>query len=802
VYTITFDETSNFEALIDEHESDIPAMLCGFVYNDKSEKLCYQNGEPVEPERARITEYYKAVCRSAKTVFPRDLHYNTYKKDEEKDEYEDNKKQVSATKAEISETIGEFIMKGTYKKKPLLYIDKKRNIVTENDGTKLPRKGNYQLVTVLRTPESSAESTGNALQRDDIASNLYLNMIEEFIKKSLFYNLNITDDLPVITFNLPTRTLSGSKVQDEENYDKYGYGSYKARDQKRINITDSSHYHALITQCSKYRPIEVKELHVNNSYYPLTASEIAPKQEYLYLADSLCACLSFHVRKPQDLDIITRMNKYNNPKRNLFFYYQGTNDCYDQAVDAFLKQDIFATLGAVYDGERILNTTTKEYHKKKYFSIIEKKLLKTATTENLHQAIEKLSNYRFADNLDQRKLLALLKKMEELIQTAEIDKQHQFILADTGITAYTHIGDPKKAEEYYHRCMELKDTVGADDIQRVEIRYITTLNDMLRFKQARNQALGIFGIQLEDSPKAAEPKKGLIRKALAKLFPNTQDNNIEEPESEKDQVLNQLPESVSKPNMFRALSSLGQTYAFMNDSLADDCFLKAINDIDNLQNRNITESYFLHYLIESNRKEDYKTYAADYFNGITDLNEQLEYLIREGSKSREQGPKFSLGYALYVYIKAFYVFYKDDLQNIAVTRKLVNIRRTICSLIKNGPQFMNGHPWELIFKYAAMLVPYAYFENGEAVRSDNKQLAKAAVGPQPGFIIEKIMEYGDIEILAQGIDKSWRAHMNSRINKLWSSLVLNGAIIQDETKQISTEEKLQELKTLFTYMYH
>ena len=96
------------------------------------------------------------------------------------------------TKEEIEQTLGEFIKKGTYRGQELLFSDGNNNIV-ENGGTALHRDGTYQIVCILKTPGASAELIENDVQRDDIASNLYLNMVQEYIKKGVFYNLNITE---------------------------------------------------------------------------------------------------------------------------------------------------------------------------------------------------------------------------------------------------------------------------------------------------------------------------------------------------------------------------------------------------------------------------------------------------------------------------------------------------------------------------------------------------------------------------------------------------------------------------------
>ena len=59
-------------------------MLAGVIYNDTSEIGYKKGGKIIDSERERIILYYKAVCESAGTTFPKDLHSNGFNRIEER----------------------------------------------------------------------------------------------------------------------------------------------------------------------------------------------------------------------------------------------------------------------------------------------------------------------------------------------------------------------------------------------------------------------------------------------------------------------------------------------------------------------------------------------------------------------------------------------------------------------------------------------------------------------------------------------------------------------------------------------
>jgi len=793
MYTIAYDETSNFEVLRTGVHTEEPAMIAGVLFKDTSSTVYKKNNKVTEPERERVIRYYEEVCKKVGTAFPWDLHVNYD---------QSNNQNVKKTKEEVTRTIGEFLKYGTYRGKELLFADEEHNIV-EKGGSPLKREGTYSIIAVMHTDSPVSDAHENILRRDDIASNLYSNMVQEYLKKSIFLNLAIEEERPVVTFNIPSRHLKKSDVEGQENYNHAGYGTHKitktdGKETHLFVVIDSGYIRALINELDNFRKIELKDLNVKSiNYNPNQAL----KQAYLYLSDSVCTVLSFKNSKPYDKDIRKRMNSINHPQNNMFFYYEGLDDHYDKAVEAMLNGDIFTALSELYDGRYLSSPEVKEYYRKKWYSLIEKKILKMLDGKALKDAIEALDRYRYSDNLVQKKLLYIHSFLEKAGEKVDLEDRYKFKLADIGISAYTHIGDPLMAEHYYKKCGEYEDAVDHDEAERIRIRYITTLNDFLMFEIARDYALDLLGINIKRQPEEPEKKRNFVKRAVEKLL--TGAGKKAKQSSETEQLLRQMPEKVTRPNMYKALSSLGQTYAFLNDPLAEYCFLKSIQDIKYAPDSSITQSFLLHRYIECGDEENYSKCASDYFAGRQSLNDQLTYLIEEGSKSREESPRFSLGYAMFVFIKAYYKFYKDIPENRELTKKLVYIEETIGSIVSNGKNLMKDHPWEIIYKYSAMLARDIDDENASHAVSKNKKSAKTAVGSHPGNIIRRVLDFGDIELLSQELHSDSKLQKYHRsINALWSDLYKDGLFLQRNPEDTTVEEKLVDLKHLFTYMYH
>ena len=138
-------------------------------------------------------------------------------------------------------------------------------------------------------------------------------------------------------------------------------------------------------------------------------------------------------------------------------------------------------------------------------------------------------------------------------------------------------------------------------------------------------------------------------------------------------------------------------------------------------------------LIEQGNKEEYKKNVKEYFGEET-LKEQLMNI----SSVDDNSSKFKL----YVYMKALYVFYVDDLK-IHSPKLLKELLKKFEGIKNISSKRNQDHPWEMIFKYAAfccLKVGNKEF-NDKAVEYIN-DAKKINVN---GEIIQKIIDEIDIQ---------------------------------------------------------
>ncbi len=253
-------------------------------------------------------------------------------------------------------------------------------------------------------------------------------------------------------------------------------------------------------------------------------------------------------------------------------------------------------------------------------------------------------------------------------------------------------------------------------------------------------------------------------------------------------------------------STLGQTYAFLNNPLAETYFKDALDALyrEDLNEQEpdyfITASYLLQWYVEQKNKTEYEKLARLFFGGYDSLLEQLEYLLEKGKKDREMNTVSSYpAYALFIYIKAFYMFYKEDIENHIVLTKLTHIDETVDEFVDR----LTGHPWEIIFKYAALLEEY-----DKTVKAGTN-IKKAASAVRPIGVIDLVVRYGELEYresrIAHGhVNKQSRdSFEKNHIIPLWNKIKDMPEIPAFWTeKDGDIEYKREQLRKMFTYMYH
>lgn len=209
--TLAYDETTGFEAI--DRDDAQPVMIAGVVYKNGNEKKYKgNNNTKIEPERARIVAYLRAVCNTSHADFPRDLHSGNR-----------NENKVRIVKQELKRTLPTFFKKGTYINKDnieedLIYAAPNGRITEVKNNKPILRQGRYQIIAVYKSEHGKimSEDTGLDLQSNDVASNLYLNMAEDIIRKGVFLNPYLFGNNEEVVFDLPTRVISKPKKRMEK----------------------------------------------------------------------------------------------------------------------------------------------------------------------------------------------------------------------------------------------------------------------------------------------------------------------------------------------------------------------------------------------------------------------------------------------------------------------------------------------------------------------------------------------------------------------------------------------------------
>ena len=306
--TLAYDETTGFESIDKDNTSAI--MLAGIVYKNGSEKEYRgNNNTKVEPERARIVAYLRAVCQKCGASFPRDLHSGN-----------DNNSKVGKVKKELVKTLPEFIKKGTYKGEYLIYTAKNGKITEEKNNKPILRQGIYQIITIYKSDSGKTSSVKGDinLQNNDVASNLYLNMAEDIIKKGVFLNPYLINNNEEVVFDLPTRVIGKPKRSEGEEkakqynqlkkeYEKLGYEhiTRKNEDGSFVDywqVMSPGHAQQIIKQANKIRPIKINNISVESIDYD--NENVSRKFAFLYLSDCICSYLDYELKETFVLSVL------------------------------------------------------------------------------------------------------------------------------------------------------------------------------------------------------------------------------------------------------------------------------------------------------------------------------------------------------------------------------------------------------------------------------------------------------------------------------------------------------------------
>ena len=733
--TIALDENGDFEGLKKEKE---PIFIAGLLYQDFGHE-----GE-TEMERKRIEKYYEKACQSANTKYPEDLHVN---------HEGSNMKQVGKTKQEINQTLGEFLRMGTYGKKPLLSSK---------------RQGRYTLFLYLKSGSGKSSLLVNNicdLINDKIASNLYTHMAEEVVSRLLFHN-PYEKDIHHVSIDLPTRlaVLEGDSLSKYEEYKKLGYKDYhptgdktgkEIHDGKKyLQIANDSTYRGAIARelltTGKYT-IKLDRLSVGSIKYWSNASK---KMGFLYLADSICSLLNREKigENPAEwLESFWKQAKeLTGSQRNLFFAYDSIDLYFDYAWKALEKKDYFEAWSQIYHA-RQKPSSFKNFYEEHWFSLLEQEIETSAEKDALEIAIQKMNQYAHIDNQNQGFFLYLFERLQSVMQNQQehvINKETEFKLYNAGISVFNHIGKPDKADACFQKCRTLARHAHIEDYLRALSKQAVQKMDRYQTEEAR---------EITEEAIAYEKELSTLKQLLY-----------------QDETDNFKSYAIS-------LSQCGQVYAAMQDKKAEEYFKEALSHFEkNSNDYFITMSYLLHHYISQKEKDSYDRYAAEYFGGNTEPLQQFDYLMKEGTKEH---PLFTLKFAFFVFLKGTFCLHRADISR-ELRLKLLEIEKTFKQY--GAAKEINGHPWELIYKYLAFL---ALQQGKETLAHDYMAKAETIVQNQ-GPVIDNIVLKGKWQF-------AQRSGQTEKCQEYIEQIAENTRNLAGDTSEYSEKELLDKIN----YMY-
>ena len=354
-----------------------------------------------------------------------------------------------------------------------------------------------------------------------------------------------------------------------------------------------------------------------------------------------------------------------------------------------------------------------------------------------------------------------LKKASETISDPEL----LYNLYDIGVSAFNHMGNPDRAIECFDKCSEYSESVGLE-------RYIRTCNKEIVAKC--DQFDFSYALSLSDRNIAQQSALDLL----------------------KHQIWEKENNGIKSPALGRCYSQKAQILSFLNSMEAEALFVDSLSQFDlSSADYRITQSYYMHYLIEAGHIEEYERLALDYFEGHSDNVDIFRYIVNESVKQND--PRFSMKFALYLYIKALYRFYSNEVDKSDDLKEIIkNIDGAITDISKEAKKEINGHPWEIIYKYTALLC----IDIGEETIAKSYIEKTAGFIPNRGFTIKAIIHYGTIEYCEKKHDLE---EAGQHTDRLYEEMIHSVEAFRSEEKTISTlEEKRAKLDKYFTYMYH
>ena len=594
----------------------------------------------IERELNRLRDFFSRVCSKQHAVYPTDLHFN-------RDSYGNiiNKSTAEQVKKQLAQELPDFLKScpyGTYG----LYA-----MVSDQAG--MSRDNNVW--------------TGN-LTNDAIASIRYEHMAYRVLENLLFYNHKIENESNLHLY-LATRVMGvGDSPELRKEATKLGYANRKAPDgtidNNTVVVTDETSYRAMLSSAAERagRADIQCDLNIWSINYRIPQRQ----QGFLYLADTICSIFQDLIYRVSDVGTaLQTLSDYckhtvGSPMTMLWAYHPIDLEL-SSALESEKHMDYFSALLTV---QNVIKNAGKleQVYNELWISELQNRISMIDNGIQLQLALDKLDSYIRVpqSNIQYAWSIAeTLKKAVEKVPPSTINGNLYFRIAEIEMALHNHQGHYEAAKECYRRCITYTPYISIDEFLGMQNMYAVALQDSLHPDEAME---------------------------IAKETVNYQEmlNDI------RKEIYSDHPETFVQYG--QSLSQLGQCYAFLGDyENAISYFQKALQHFTNSPDDTVrTTSYLLHAAVEKGDVSLFEAYSPACFKCKNILNHL---------KNEHEIPKNLNKFQLYIYAKAMYLLYRDQLKK----KDIANITN---SLKISYLRIRYGHPWEMIMKYCALLSVY------------------------------------------------------------------------------------------------
>lgn len=731
--TIALNEYGDFHHLGQKKDSlKHIHFITGIVYDDEGREQDLRN------EQIRLDRFFRAVAEASNSDYPQGFFGDTKVDDVERATETggsfQNKSQIRRNmkryRDALDSALPEFLADGTYKG---------RNLV------EMPRVGHYAITLMLKSEAGKTQFLQpymSELLHDGVASNLYWHMADSLVSRLVLSN-------PFALHNNRVQLHLASQLVDvkETEYDRLaeyrrlGYKPYDFQNEQlkkegiiTYQVGNEFTYRAALDRrmVEFNRPdLDVVQLKSVSVQYDDDRPETTANFAFLYLAGHICGNFIYYGAERDTKDIfkfktlVDFANQINPKYPNYMFVYDDIDTYFEQAMKAYHNEDYYGALCHLYDG-KCCDSKFKSYYETNWFPFVEELIHSVDNREAIERAIESFVNYANQSRLDEGKLHYLYQQLEYILEDIKdmscVDKALVYAFYDGGMTAFNHLGKSDVSVACFEKCQALTHTVPLETYMETVRRRIVAKIDCYKYEEALELAKYVVDV-----------------------------------EEQIQHIRASLPMGKQAISLGQSYSQLGQVYAYMERPEAESYFLPAIDiftvDTDDYYR---TVSYLLHYYIDAKQQDSYERWAPNYFGGHLNMVDQLAFLLNMTSDEKIVQHE---SYALYVYIKALYQFYRAGI-NKELMEALIKLGRTVGATLDAAPK---GHPWELIFTYLALLA----YEKGYKVDAEyfRSCIGRSVVNAGPA--ISNIMTYGELRFAQckgnQGKYDTLRSELTDRV---------------------------------------